>query len=88
MKFETVGIHFLSDVFGLLSSGILPPWQCDVATSPSLRDPFKGTPLIFFSLSEVRLPADRLFEWRLMYFFGSFKNLSLRLQRTMDWRIL
>ena len=48
MKFETVGIHFLSDVFGLLSSGILLPWQCDVATSPSIRDPFKGTPLIFF----------------------------------------
>ena len=48
MKFETVGVHFLSDVFGLLSSGILPPWQCDVATSPSIRDPFKGTLLIFF----------------------------------------
>ena len=33
MKFETVQIHFLSDVFGLLSSRILP-WQHDVMTSP------------------------------------------------------
>ena len=34
MNFEVVQIHFLSDVFGLLSSKILLPWQCDVTTSP------------------------------------------------------
>ena len=33
-KFETARIHFLSDVFGLLSSRNLLPWQRDVTTSP------------------------------------------------------
>ena len=30
MKFETVQIHSISDVFDLLSSRILPPWQNDI----------------------------------------------------------
>ena len=34
MKFETVQIHFLSDVFGLFHPKILVPWQRDVTTSP------------------------------------------------------
>ena len=34
MKFETVQIHFLSDVLSLLSSRNLLPRQCDEATSP------------------------------------------------------
>ena len=33
MKFEVVRIHFLSDVFGLLSPQNLLPWQRDVMTS-------------------------------------------------------
>ena len=35
MKFETARVHFLSDVFDLLSSTaeILPPLQLDVTTS-------------------------------------------------------
>ena len=36
MKFEAVQIHFLSDVFGLLSSQILLPWQRDVNDFSSL----------------------------------------------------
>ena len=34
MKFEAVRIHFLSEVFGLLSYKFMPPWQRDVTTSP------------------------------------------------------
>ena len=34
MKFETVRIHFLSDIFDLCHSEILLPQQCDVTTSP------------------------------------------------------
>ena len=34
MKFKTGQIHFLGDVFALLSSEILLPWQRDVTTSP------------------------------------------------------
>ena len=34
LKLETVRIHFISDVFGLLSSRILLPWQRDVTASP------------------------------------------------------
>ena len=34
MKFEEVRIHFLSEVFGLLSYKFMPPWQRDVTTSP------------------------------------------------------
>ena len=34
LKFETVQIHFLSDVFGLLSFRNLLSWQPDVTTSP------------------------------------------------------
>ena len=33
MKFEAVRIHFLSEVFSLLSYKFMPPWQRDVATS-------------------------------------------------------
>ena len=33
MKFEAVRIHFLSEVFGLLSYKVMPPWQRDVTTS-------------------------------------------------------
>ena len=34
MKFKAVRIHFLSEVFGLLSYKFMPPWQPDVMTSP------------------------------------------------------
>ena len=33
MKFESVRNYFLSDVFGLLLSKILLPWQRDITTS-------------------------------------------------------
>ena len=36
MKFETVRIHFLSDVSSCCHSENLLPWQRDVTTSPLL----------------------------------------------------
>ena len=41
MKFETVPIHFLSDVLGCCHPEILLPWQRDVATL-SINDKFVG----------------------------------------------
>ena len=38
MKFKTVRIHFISDVFGCCHPEILLPWQCDVTTSPPRKN--------------------------------------------------